>query len=97
MKPNKSISNQQKIISVVVPYKIEEPFQYYTLKDVELSPGEFVLVPFGKKTIKGIVWDQKPKKILGDYRLKNVIEKLDLPPLPKVLISLVFGILCNHS
>ena len=89
MKTNKSISNQQKIISVIVPYKIEEPFQYYSLEDNELSLGDFVSVPLGRKIVNGVVWDLQPKKILKNYKLKSVIEKLDIPPLSSDLISLV--------
>ena len=59
---NKSRSNQQKIISVMVPYKIDEPFQYFASQNSSLSLGDFVSVPLGQKIIIGVVWDKHPKK-----------------------------------
>ena len=89
MKTNKSRSNQQKIISVMVPYKIDEPFQYFALQELDLAPGDFVSIPLGRKIIIGVVWEKSPKKTVEVIKLKNVKEKLDMPPLPRNLLSLI--------
>ncbi|PPR79428.1 MAG: Primosomal protein N' [Alphaproteobacteria bacterium MarineAlpha2_Bin1] len=86
---NKSRSNQQKIISVMVPYKIDGPFQYFAIQGTFFSPGDFVSVPFGKKTIIGVVWINHPKNKVDSSKLKTVIEKLDIPPISKDLLSLI--------
>lgn len=59
-----------------------------------LSPGDFVVVPFGRQERIGVVWHRavEPVDEHGEVRgkeidpdkLKAVIEKLDVPPLPDV-------------
>ena len=89
MSINKSSSNLQKTISVLIPYKINEPFQYFASQKLDLSVGDFVLVPLGKKIVKGVVWRQSINKSVPVNRLKEVIEKLDIPPLKIDLLSLI--------
>ena len=86
---NKSRSNQQKIISVMVPYKIDEPFQYFASQNSSLSLGDFVSVPLGQKIIIGVVWDKHPKKTVDSIKLKQVIEKQNIPPMSKSLLLLI--------
>ena len=59
-----------------------------------LAPGDFVVVPFGRQERIGVVWHRavEPVDEHGEVRakeidpdkLKAVIEKLDVPPLPDV-------------
>jgi primosomal protein N' (replication factor Y) (superfamily II helicase) len=47
------------------------------------TPGDFVVVPLGKREQIGVVWGPGTGEIAA-ARLKTVIAKLDLPPLPEV-------------
>ena len=47
------------------------------------APGDFVVVPLGKREQIGVVWGPGTGEIAA-ARLKTVIAKLDLPPLPEV-------------
>jgi primosomal protein N' (replication factor Y) len=51
---------------------------YSSYLDLEL--GNIVLVPFRSKEVLGIVTEKNPD-FSGNYVLKNVIKKLDLPPI----------------
>jgi len=48
-----------------------------------LSPGDFVLVPLGRRETIGVVWGPATGEV-GAERLKSVIARLDLPPLPEI-------------
>ena len=63
-------------IPILLPKIFNHPLTYYCNKRSSLNIGDFVKVPFGKKTEVGIVWDKieiAPKKI----KIKNVIEKIE--------------------
>ena len=53
-------------VPVLLPNIFNHPFTY--LSDQELSLGDYVEVPFGKKMI-GVVWDDFEKS------LKNTVKK----------------------
>ena len=50
-------------IPVLLPNIFNYPFTYDS--DVNLQAGDYVIVPFGKLKMTGVVWDhfEKPKKI----------------------------------
>ena len=61
------------------------PLDY--LCDQDLPPGTIVRVPFGRRVVTGVVWDQggsdEASQALSDEQLKPVAEVLTgLPPLP---------------
>ncbi|GAA6211820.1 primosomal protein N' [Hyphomicrobiales bacterium 4NK60-0047b] len=63
-------------------------------QDLSLSPGDFVRVPFGRQERIGIVWHKTIEPIdengvviskpIDPSKLKAVIDKIDVPPLPMV-------------
>ena len=61
-------------VAVLVPNIFDHPFTYET--DIQLRTGDYVLVPFGKSNLVGIVWNyfEKPKN--KKYKLKKIIKKL---------------------
>jgi primosomal protein N' (replication factor Y) (superfamily II helicase) len=57
---------------------------------LELAPGDIVCVPLGPRAATAVVWAENPKPdIRLDNRLKDVEEKLELPPLRPELRSFV--------
>ena len=64
-------------IPVLVPNIFDHPFTYET--DMELKLGEYVLVPFGKSRITGVVWDH--------FLIKKIFKKLNVRPLNKKTIK----------
>ena len=56
-------------IPVLVPNIFDHPFTY--ISDKKLNIGDYVLVPFGKIKITGVVWDHFEKKVLKNLKLKK--------------------------
>ncbi|SVB96985.1 uncharacterized protein METZ01_LOCUS249839, partial [marine metagenome] len=73
----------KELVEVLVPIPLQGKFSYKIpsrLKKEDLQPGVRVEVPFGKRTLIGIVWgkDLNSDKTIG---YKNVIKVLDKTPL----------------
>jgi primosomal protein N' (replication factor Y) len=76
----------ERIVDVLVPLAVDRPYSYTTSE--ALAPGDIVYVPLGNREETGVVWPgsgQKPAKM----KLKSVIGKTDLPPLPLELVKLI--------
>ena len=78
-------------VPVLMPVALHQTYDYLVPAGLELTPGSFVLVPFGPQSRVGIVWDapcgeQKPVK---PEKMKPLTTRLDVPPLP--VISLRFA------
>ena len=75
-------------IPILLPKIFNYPLTYQYNKRSSLNIGDFVKVPFGKKTEVGIVWDKierAPKKI----KIKNVIEKIENLSLKESLVEYI--------
>jgi primosomal protein N' (replication factor Y) len=72
----------QRIVSVLLPQPLPEPFDYLLPEGMEASPGDFVVVPLGPREMIGVVWavkDGPPAR-----PLKAVIERIEgAPGLPE--------------
>jgi len=79
-------------VPVLMTVALDQTYDYLVPEGIELEPGCFVLVPFGPQTRIGVVWDAPAGatgKPVDPKKMKNVVERLDVPPLP--LISLRFA------
>ncbi|WP_075502552.1 replication restart helicase PriA [Candidatus Pelagibacter communis] len=70
---------------ILVPNIFNHPFTYES--NLNLKVGDYVLVPFGKSKITGVVWDEFEKNNNKDFKTKNVIKKLDVTPLKENTIN----------
>ncbi len=66
---------------VLLPNIFNYPFTYES--HLKLKVGDFVEVPFGKTKIIGVVWNEFEKNNLKKFKIKKVINKLDIPSLKK--------------
>ena len=64
---------------VLLPNIFDHPFTYQS--SLKLKTGDYVNVPFGRKTITGVVWDKFEKNGNKKFKIKSVKEKLNIPPL----------------
>ncbi len=77
---------------VVLTVALDQSYDYLVPDGLELEPGCFVVVPFGPQTRIGVVWDApvgEAGKPIDPKKMKTVVERLDVPPLP--VISLKFA------
>ena len=72
-------------VSILLPNIFNHPFTYKT--NLDLKIGDYVVVPFGKSEITGVVWDEFEKKNNRNFKVKNVLKKLDVGPLKKTTIK----------
>ena len=62
---------------ILLPNIFNHPFTYDS--DKKLKVGQYVVVPFGKSKITGIVWNEFEKNIKKDFKLKKIIKSIDTP------------------
>ena len=67
-------------IPILLPNIFDHPFTYKS-SGTNLKLGDYVEVPFGKSKKIGIVWDEFEKNNNKKYLIKNIIRKLEIPPL----------------
>jgi primosomal protein N' (replication factor Y) len=79
-----------RVVDVLVPVALNQAYSYRLPRGVDLQPGDVVAVPLGPREVIGVVWAENanPDPRLHN-RLKEVGEKLDVPPLRQELRSLV--------
>ncbi len=70
---------------ILVPNVFNHPFTYES--SLKLKVGDYVMVPFGKSKITGVVWDEFEKNNNKNFKIKNIIKKLDVTPLKKNTIN----------
>ena len=70
---------------VLIPNIFNHPFTYET--DLKLKEGDYVIVPFGKTELTGVVWNDFEKKTNKNFVIKKVIRKLNVPSLNKNTIK----------
>ncbi len=66
-------------VPILLPNIFNYPFTYQT--DLNLKVGEYVVVPFGKTKMVGVVWNHFEKKKEKNFSLKKIIKKLKITPL----------------
>jgi primosomal protein N' (replication factor Y) len=81
-------------VPVLLPLPLDSAFDYIVPDNVKkdggaLKPGDVVEVPFGPRTVSGVVWDEEPKKRASIKKLKAVQRSLDTPPIPRALLALI--------
>lgn len=69
---------------ILLPKNFDEPFDYFS--DIALEVGDFVSVPFRSSQEIGVVWGKAEPEI-DPAKIKNVIAKLTIPPLPSKFIK----------
>src|SRR5258708_10164839 len=85
-----SASAAGRVVDVLVPVALNQAYSYRVPRGMELRPGDVVCVPLGPREVIAVVWaeNNNPDPRLHN-RLKDVSEKLDVPPLRDELRSLV--------
>jgi len=72
-------------VPILLPNIFNHPFTYES--DINLKVGDYVVVPFGKSKITGVVWNEFEKKNNRNFKIKSVLKKLDVSPLKKTTIK----------
>ena len=70
---------------ILLPNIFNHPFTYES--DLNLKIGDYVVVPFGKSKIIGVVWDEFEKKNNKNFKVKTVLKKLNVTSLKRTTIK----------
>lgn len=70
-----------KSLSVLVPYPVDKAYDYAIPAGLDIKPGDYVVVPLGKREIPGVVWGAAEG---AAKKLKAMVDKYDLPAMPAV-------------
>ena len=80
-------------VRVLLPLPLDAAYDYKAADALDLKPGDYVRVPFGRRHAIGVVWDEAggndADEAVPESRLKCVAERLDVPPLPREMRRLV--------
>src|SRR5271154_3920321 len=80
----------KRVVDVLVPVALDRAYSYRVPDELALAPGDIVCVPLGAREATAVVWADNPKPNPRlDNRLKDVEQKLELPPLRPELRSFV--------
>jgi primosomal protein N' (replication factor Y) len=79
-----------RFVDVLVPVALDQTYSYRVPAGLELAPGDLVAVQLGPREATGVVWadNAQPSPRLHN-RMKDVAEKLDVPPLKSELRTFV--------
>src|SRR2546421_10583010 len=84
------VSSAARVVDVLVPVALNQNYSYRVPRGMELKAGDVVCVPLGPREVVAVVWAETaaPDPRLHN-RLKDVGERLDVPPLQEELRALV--------
>ena len=76
-------------VPILLPNIFDHPFTYES--NLNLKVGDYVIVPFGKSKITGVVWDEFQNENNRNFKIKTVLKKLNVSPLKKQLSNFLIG------
>ncbi|HAW33227.1 MAG TPA: primosomal protein N', partial [Alphaproteobacteria bacterium] len=78
---NKNQSNKNRL-RVLLPLPLSGAFDYACPESLaKPDAGAFVRVPFGNRTMTGVVWDSGAPSGVDESKIKNISGACDLPPM----------------
>ncbi len=85
-----SSASSTRVVDVLVPVALDQAYSYRVPRGIDLQAGRCGRVPLGPREVTAVVWadNANPDPRLHN-RLKDVGEKLDVPPLKPELRSFV--------
>ena len=79
-----------RVVDVLVPVALDQAYSYRVPAGLDVAPGDLVAVPLGPRETLGVVWAENPNPNPRLHnRLKDIDEKLDIPPLKPELRQFV--------
>ena len=70
---------------VLLPNIFNHPFTYES--DLILKMGDYVIVPFGKSKLTGVVWNEFEENDKKNFKIKKIIRKLRISSVKKSIIK----------
>ncbi|MCC6889802.1 MAG: primosomal protein N' [Hyphomicrobiales bacterium] len=81
---------QRRVVDILLPVALDQTYSYAVPRNMELALGDVVAVPLGTRQSIGVVWAENPSPNPRLHnRLKDIADRLDVPPLPTELRGFV--------
>ena len=77
------MQSSDKTVQILTPFPVGKAYSYLS-NGLDLSVGDLVLVPLGRKQTIGVVWSRDAEADVDASKLKAVIDKIESPPVPDV-------------
>ncbi len=75
----------KRVVDVLVPVALDQAYSYRVPDGMTLAPGDVVTVPLGPREATAVVWADNPRPNPRlDNRMKDVADRLDVPPMSTV-------------
>jgi primosomal protein N' (replication factor Y) (superfamily II helicase) len=79
-----------RVVDVLLPVALDHAYSYRAPEGLALAPGDLVTVPIGTRAATAVIWAENPKPNPRlDNRMKDVEDKLDVPPLKPELRNFI--------
>lgn len=72
-----------RVMSVLVPYPVDKAYDYKVPDGMNVSAGDYVIVPLGNREIPAVVWGDSANDV-PSKKLKTIIHKYDFTPMADV-------------
>lgn len=69
---------------VLAPFPVPKAYDYRLPTGMSLEAGDYVRIPLGKKETPGVVWSLESDAAIDPGRVKYILQKYALPPMPQV-------------
>src|SRR5579862_8623476 len=77
-------------VRVLLPLPLAGAYDYAVPEDLAVAPGDFVVVPLGRNSFAGVVWDGPPETdpdtgaaAVPAAKLRPIEARLEAPPMPE--------------
>jgi primosomal protein N' (replication factor Y) (superfamily II helicase) len=79
-----------RVVDVLLPVALDHAYSYRAPEGLALAPGDLVTVPIGTRAATAVVWAENPSPNPRlDNRMKDIEDKLDVPPLKPELRNFI--------
>jgi primosomal protein N' (replication factor Y) (superfamily II helicase) len=79
-----------RVVDVLLPVALDHAYSYRAPEGLALAPGDLVTVPIGTRAATAVVWAENPRPSPRlDNRMKDIEDKLDVPPLKPELRNFI--------
>ena len=87
-RPESVENTSLRTVKVLLPLPLADAYDYSVPEGTEVAPGQFVIVPLGKRETLGVVWGAGTGEVARE-KLRHVIEVLPAPAMAGPLRRLV--------
>lgn len=83
------VPKNQKRVQVLMPLPLPRAYDYAVPDEIDIALGNYVRVELGSRAVTGIVWSLESDPEQASKKIKPVLEKYAVPPLPAAHLAFI--------